>query len=167
MKKKKKRSCKNHTYFFLKYVIFFQLSFAAFEQPYPPVSCFSVLIIAHQEVLFSMYNIFAWKIEKLLNTAFQTMLVFYFLLLSNNTLCVMFYTYTCYWDIFQYKYNILITSCTSGFKSYLFTVCHIISFFVWTSFYVMNLSSFLVVKLTSCTVISKSSQSYQGAYVLK
>ena len=48
----KKRFCKNHTYFFLKNVIFFQLSFAAFEQPYPAASCFSVLIIAIQEVLF-------------------------------------------------------------------------------------------------------------------
>ena len=31
----KKRFCKNHTYFFLKNIIFFQLSFATFEQPYP------------------------------------------------------------------------------------------------------------------------------------
>ena len=30
----KKRFCKNHTYFFLKNIIFFQLSFATFEQPY-------------------------------------------------------------------------------------------------------------------------------------
>ena len=28
---KKKRFCKNHTYFFLKNIIFFQLSFATFE----------------------------------------------------------------------------------------------------------------------------------------
>ena len=32
--KKKKRFCKNHKYFFLKNIIFFQLSFAKFEQPY-------------------------------------------------------------------------------------------------------------------------------------
>ena len=32
-KKKKKRFCKNHTYFFLKNIIFCQLSFATFEQP--------------------------------------------------------------------------------------------------------------------------------------
>ena len=31
----KKRVCKNHTYFFLKNIYFFQLSFATFEQPYP------------------------------------------------------------------------------------------------------------------------------------
>ena len=29
-----KRFCKNHTYFFLKNIIFLQLSFATFEQPY-------------------------------------------------------------------------------------------------------------------------------------
>ena len=42
-----------------------------------------------------MCNIFAWKIEKLLNAVF---------LLSNNTLHVMFYTYICYWNTFQYMY---------------------------------------------------------------
>ena len=30
---KKKRYCKNHTYFLLKNMIFFQISFATFEQP--------------------------------------------------------------------------------------------------------------------------------------
>ena len=29
----KKRFCKNHTYFFLKNIFLFQLSFATFEQP--------------------------------------------------------------------------------------------------------------------------------------
>ena len=31
---KRKRFCKNHTYFFLKNIFLFQLSFATFEQPY-------------------------------------------------------------------------------------------------------------------------------------
>ena len=35
--------------------------------------------------------------------------LFCFLLLSNNTLHVMFYTYICYWNTFQYKYITLIT----------------------------------------------------------
>ena len=61
-----------------------------------------------------MYNIFVWKIEKLLNTIFQRMFIFHFLLfcffsLSNNTLHVMFYTYICYWNRIQYKYIIQIT----------------------------------------------------------
>ena len=35
--------------------------------------------------------------------------LFCFLLLSINTLHVMFYTYICYWNTFQYKYIIQIT----------------------------------------------------------
>ena len=35
--------------------------------------------------------------------------LFCFLLLSKNTLHVMFYTYICYWNTFQYKYITLIT----------------------------------------------------------
>ena len=59
-----------------------------------------------------MYNIFAWKIEKLFNTIFQRMFIFclfIFLLLSNNAIHVMFYIYICYWNTFQYKYIIQIT----------------------------------------------------------
>ena len=63
---------------------------------------------------FVIYNIFVWKIEKVTNTIFQRMLVFFFclfcfLLLSNNTLHVMFHTYLCYWNKFQYKYITEIT----------------------------------------------------------
>ena len=60
-----------------------------------------------------MYNYFVKKKKKLLNTIFQIIFVFrflpVFLLLSNNTLHVMFYTYICYWNIFQYNYIIQIT----------------------------------------------------------
>ena len=61
-----------------------------------------------------MYNVFVWKIENLLNTAYHRIfvllsLIVLFLLLSNNTLHIMFYTYICYWNTFQYKYIIQIT----------------------------------------------------------
>ena len=63
----------------------------------------------HQKVLFCIiqcnikYNIFVWKIEKFV------FYLFYFLLLSNKTLYLMFYTYIWYWSRFQYKYIIQIT----------------------------------------------------------
>ena len=52
-----------------------------------------------------------WKI---LDPIFQRMFAFCFLLVlfllySNNTLHVMFYTYICYWNTFRYKYIIKIT----------------------------------------------------------
>ena len=55
-----------------------------------------------------MYNIFVWKIEKLLNAIFQRMFLFcfllvLFLLLSNKSLYVMFSTYISYWNTSQYK----------------------------------------------------------------
>ena len=80
-----------------------------------------------------MYNTFVWRTEKLLNKIFQRMLF------SNNTLHVMFYTYICYWNIFQYKSIIQLNSvhncfscrktisCAIGFKIYLFNLYHIIS----------------------------------------
>ena len=61
---------------------------------------------------FVMYNIFVWKIEKLLNTIFQRMFafcLFYFLLLSKNTFHVMLYTCICYWNTFHHKWIIQIT----------------------------------------------------------
>ena len=63
---------------------------------------------------FVMYNIFVWKIEKLLNTIFKECLFFVFclicfLLLSGNTLHITFCTYICYWNTFQYKCIIQIT----------------------------------------------------------
>ena len=54
--------------------------------------------------------------EKLKNYSTQSLKEYLFLafnlfcfLLSNNTHHVMFFTYTCYWGIFQYKYIIQIT----------------------------------------------------------
>ena len=83
-----------------------------------------------------MYNTSIRKIEKLLNTIFQRMFffvfcLFCFMLLSNNTLHVMLYTYICYWNTFQYKYIYFscrkIMSCASDIKRYLFSLYHIIS----------------------------------------
>ena len=61
--------------------------------------------------------------------------------------------------------------CRSDFKRYLFVYSLWYYFFVYfrfvsTSFYFMKLSSSLVVYLTSCTVISKSSQSYMRFEVI-
>ena len=61
-----------------------------------------------------MYNIFVWKIKKYSIQSFKECLffafyLFCFLLLSNNTLHVMFYTYICYWNTFHCKYIIQIT----------------------------------------------------------
>ena len=55
--------------------------------------------------------------EKLKNCSMQSFkeclffvfCLFGFLLLSNNTLHIMFYTYICYCNIFQYKYIIQVT----------------------------------------------------------
>ena len=47
----KKRFCKNHTYFFLKNIFLFQLSFATFEQPYQTAfpSLYNVQQLVNQE----------------------------------------------------------------------------------------------------------------------
>ena len=61
------------------------------------------------------YSIFAWKIEIFSIQSFKECLFFVFclfccfLLLSNNTLHLMFYCYICYWSTFQYKHIIQIT----------------------------------------------------------
>ena len=75
------------------------------------------------------------KNEKLLNTTFKECLffvfcLFCFLLLSNNILHVMFYTYICYWNTFQHKHNNLIISCAIDFKRYLLTLYHICLLFI-------------------------------------
>ena len=69
--------------------------------------------------------------EKLKNYSIQSLkecllfvfCMFCFLLLSNNTLHVMFYTYICYWNTCRKT-----ISCVSDFKSYLLTLYLIISF---------------------------------------
>ena len=75
--------------------------------------------------------------------------LFCFLLLSNNILHAMFYTYSCYWNIFEYKYAKQITfhavkqshaQMTSKDTCLLFTilffccriiVAEIVPFYVW------------------------------------
>ena len=71
-----------------------------------------------------LYMIFLY--EKLKNDSIQSFqecsffvfCLFCFLLLSNSTLHVIFYTYICYWNTF---------SCAGDYKRYLFTLHHIIS----------------------------------------
>ena len=85
---------------------------------------------------FVMY-VFAWKIEKLPNITFQSMLAFHLLLVfllllllwSNNTFHVIYLI--CYWNTFQYKYNNLIISRATYFKRCLFILYHIISFSIF------------------------------------
>ena len=89
--------------------IFFQY----FVQCNPPASCFFVLIMSHQKGILS-YAIYLY--EKLKNYSIQSFreclffvfCLFWFLLLSSNTIHVMFYTYVCYWNAFQYEYIIQI-----------------------------------------------------------
>ena len=89
--------------------------------------------------------------EKLKNCSIQSFkeclffvfCLFCFLLLSNNTLHVMFYTYICYWNTFQYKcITFHAVKQSHAFFAYFR--------FVSTSFYFTMLSS--------CTVISKNSK---------
>ena len=80
----------------------------------PFASCFFVLIMPHQKVLFChvcfcIKNLETAQYNLSKNVYFQFSACFVFLLLSNNTLHVMFYTYICYWNTFQYKYIIQIT----------------------------------------------------------
>ena len=74
-----------------------------------------VLIMQYHKIL--SYIIFLY--EKLKNYSIQFfkeclffVFVFRFLLLSNNIFHVMFYTYICYWNTFQYNYTIYITQIT-------------------------------------------------------
>ena len=118
----------------------------------------------HQKVFM---HIFVWKIEKLLNLCFLFSACFvfgYYLItlsnnLSNNT--VIFYTYICYWNTFQYKYinytNYFscckIISHVSDFKSKdVFTLilflCLYIYFRFISLFYLRKLSSSFSVYLT-------------------
>ena len=74
---------------------------------------------------------------------------FCFLLLSNNILHVMFYTYICYWNTFQHKHNNLIISCAIDFKRYLFTLYHICLLFdfkryLFTLYHIISLSIFVL-----------------------
>ena len=106
-----------------------------------------------------MYKIFVWKNEKLPNTVFQRMFLFRFLLvllivIPNNTPHLMFYTYICYWNTFQYKYIVQITfhavkqshvRVTSKLICFLFIMFFAYFRFIFTSFYFIKLSSSLVV----------------------
>ena len=103
--------------------------------------------------------------EKMKNYSTQSFKEFFFvfclfciLLWSNNTLCVMFYTYICYWNIFQYKHIIQITfyvvkqshvQVTTKDICLLFILFFVYFRFILTSFYFMKLSSSFVVLLTS------------------
>ena len=71
-----------------------------------------------------------YSIQSSKECLFFVFCLFCFLLLSNNTLHLMFYTYICYSNIFQYKYIIQINCpktilCACDFKIYLFNIYHI------------------------------------------
>ena len=76
---------------------------------------FFVIIIPHQKkivlscVIFSYEKLKNYSIKFFNESLFFLFCLFWFLSLSNNTLHVMFYTYICYWNIFQYNYIIQIT----------------------------------------------------------
>ena len=77
-----------------------------------------------------------YSIQSSKECLFFVFCLFCFLLLSNNTLHLMFYTYICYSNIFQYKYIIQINCpktilCACDFKIYLFNIYHIISLFIF------------------------------------
>ena len=57
--------------------------------------------------------------------------LFCFVLWSNNTLHLIFCTYICYWNTFQYKYIVVKQLCASEFKRYLFIFYHTISFSIF------------------------------------
>ena len=83
--------------------------------------------------------------------------LFWFLLLSNNTVHVIFYTYICYWNTFQYKHNNLTISCAIDFKRY-----HIIFIILFLCLFLLCLDFVLFYK-----ALLWSSQSHQRACVLK
>ena len=68
-----------------------------------------------------MFNIFVWKLKNYSVQSFKECLFFVFcfcfLLLSNNILHVMFYSYICYWNTFQYKHIIHYTNYFSWGKT--------------------------------------------------
>ena len=71
-------------------------------------------IAASKSVILSCIILFYeklknWSMQSFKECLFFVFCLFCFLLLSNNTLHVMCYTYICYWNIFQYKYVIQIT----------------------------------------------------------
>ena len=77
-----------------------------------------------------------YSIQSSKECLFFVFCLFCFLLLSNNTLHLMFYTYICYSNIFQYKYIIQINCsktilCACDFQMSLFILYHIISLFIF------------------------------------
>ena len=59
-------------------------------------------------IIFLYEKLKNYSIQSFKECLFFIFCLFCFLLLSNNTLHVMFYTYICYWNTFQYKYIIQI-----------------------------------------------------------
>ena len=60
-------------------------------------------------IIFLYEKLKNYSIQSFKECLFFVFCLFCFLLLSNNTLHVMFYTYICYWNTFQYKYIIQFT----------------------------------------------------------
>ena len=101
-----------------------------------------------------LYIIFLYeKLKKYSIQSFKECLcfvfcLFCFLLLSNNTLHVMFYTYICYWNTFQYKYITFHAVKQSHERMTSKDICLL--------FIILFLCLFPL--LSSCTVISESSK---------
>ena len=118
----------------------------------------------HQKVLFFSCIIFFYK--KLKNYSIQSykdcllfvFSLFCFLLLSNNTLHLMFYTYIRYWNTLQYKYIIQITF-------HVGKISHARVFKIFVSAIVLFLCLFLfcVIEKFYC-VIRMRVRSYSGPY---
>ena len=71
-----------------------------------------VLIMSHQMscIIFLYEKLKSYSIQSFKDCLFFVFCLFCILLLSNSTLHIMFYTYICCWNTFQYKYIIQITS---------------------------------------------------------
>ena len=94
-------------------------------------------------IIFLYEKLKNYSIQFFKECMFFVFYLFCILLLSNNTIYLMFYTYICCWNTFQYKHTIQSTmSCANDFKRYLFTLCHIISlpFSVWSWLFLHALS---------------------------
>ena len=97
-----------------------------------------------------------FSIQSFKECLFFIFCLFCFLLLSNNTLHVILWTYVRYWNTFQYKYV-----SASDFQRYFFTLYHIISLPISVYIYVLKWS------IIHCVNLSKNSTPQKMKFSIK
>ena len=107
-------------------------------------------------IIFLYEKLKNFSIQSFKECLFFIFCLFCFLLLSNNTLHVILWTYVRYWNTFQYKYV-----SASDFQRYFFTLYHIISLPISVYIYVLKWS------IIHCVNLSKNSTPQKMKFSIK